>query len=358
MRYWAPGASAATMTPVHALIMVGLIQSALVTVAPGAEDHCPSPAQVQAALENHAPRLVSPRPQAGTANPLTLVLSPPLATGETSLSLVDKAGLVKLYRVLPLPVGDRTRDCAALADTVAFIVDRYFEEVELPKLPERKPPPPPAPPPPPPPPPPPTPRPPPPAKPKRPEPNPVTPGFALSVTAGRRIPGGATDLGGNEFKLTGGAAVTRLVLAGGRPWIDISAGVVGIASDCKWVYEKGAGSATAVRSGADLALLLAWPLWRGRLYAGPQGSLEMVWLDWRNADANAQLRREIRFAWAAGLRTGYQYFWQERFFARADLSGCVALVRQRIVAQSGSTVPLFEAPPAYLTMAVGFGIWF
>ncbi len=343
------------MSPVHAIIMVGLVQAALVTVAPGAGDRCPSSAQVQAALESHAPRLVAPRPEAGSANPLTLILSPPLVTGETSLSLVDKAGLVKLYRVLPLPVGDRARDCAALADTVAFIVDRYFEEVDLPTLPERKPPPPPAAPPPPPPPPPPLP---PATKPKLPAPNPVPPGLTLSVTAGRRIPGSAADLGGNEFKLVGGAALTNLVLAGGRPWIDVSAGVVGIASDRKWVYENGSGSATAVRSGADLSVLLAWPIWRGKLYAGPQGSLEMVWLDWRDADANAQLRREIRFAWAAGLRTGYQYFWREHFFARADLAGCIALVRQRIVAQSGSNTPLFEAPPAYLTLAFGVGVWF
>ncbi|HEX7505747.1 MAG TPA: hypothetical protein VF550_03175, partial [Polyangia bacterium] len=121
--------------------MAVLVQAALVTVAPGPEDNCPSSTQVQAALDTHAPRLVTWRPEDVSANPLTLTLSPNLATGETSILLIDKAGLVKLYRVLPPPVGDRARDCAALADTVAFIVDRYFEEVEIPQLPERKPPP-------------------------------------------------------------------------------------------------------------------------------------------------------------------------------------------------------------------------
>jgi hypothetical protein len=291
---------------------------------------------------------VSPRPEDSSAIPLTLTLSPTLATGEMSISLIDRAGLVRLYRVLPQPPGDRARDCAALADTVAFIVDRYFEEVELPKLPERKPPP--APPPTPPPPS----LPPPPSNAKLPKPQPGMPVFALSATGGRRIPGGATDLGGNEFKLTAGAAATNAELAGGRPWIDASVGIVGIVSNRNW----GSGNATAVRSGADLSLLLGWPVWHGRLFAGPQASLEMIWLNWRDADPNDPVRHEIRFLGAAGLRTSYQYAWQRHFFARADLAGCIALVRQKIVAASESGGPLFQAPPAYLTLAFGVGIWF
>ena len=341
------------MSEVHASIMAVLVQAALVTVAPGAEDNCPSSAQVQAALENHAPRLVAVRQEAPSANPLVLTLSPPLATGEMSLTLVDKAGFVKLYRVLQPPPLDRARDCAALADTVAFIVDRYFEEVELPKLPERKPPPspPPAPPPP---------SPPPtlPAKPKLPSPKPETLKYSLSTAVGRRIPGGPTDLGGIEFKLALGAAMRNVVIAGGRPWIDLAAGIVGFVPDRTWANERGSGSATAVRSGADLAFLLGWSVWHGRLYAGPQTSLEVIWLDWRDDVSNSQVQREIRFAAATGLRTGYQYYWREHFFARADVSGSVALVRHRIAAQSDPNVTLFESPPAYLTLAIGIGIWF
>jgi hypothetical protein len=337
------------MGEVHASIMAVLVQAALVTVAPGAEDNCPSSAQVQAALENHAPRLVAARQESPTAQPLTLTLSPALANGEMSLSLVDKAGWVKLYRVLPPPAGDRARDCAALADTVAFIVDRYFDEVELPALPERKPPPPP--------PPPPLPPPPmlPPAKTKPAELPPPTPRFALSATFGRRAPGGATDLGGEEVKLTGGTPVSSQVIAGGQPWVDVSAGVVGRVSDRGWGFGR---SVSSVRSGADLALLLAWPVWLGRLYAGPQASVEMVWLDWRNGIPDSQVQREIRFDVATGLRASYQYFWRARLFARADLAGCVALVRHRISAESDSNVTLFESPPAYLTASFGVGIWF
>ncbi len=337
------------MSDVHASIMAFLVRAALVTVAPSTDDHCPSSAQVETALETHAPRLVSPRPEDSAA--LTLTLSPTFATGEMGISLVDKAGLVRLYRVLPPPPGDRARDCAALADTVAFIVDRYFEEVELPNLPERKPPP--APPPPPP-----SSPPPPPANPKLPLPQPVTPEFALSATGGRRIPGGITELGGTELKLTGGAAVSHLELAGGHPWIDISAGLVGIAANRRWDSGNAAGNATSVRSGVDLALLLGWPVGNSWLYAGPQASLEMIWLDWRDADPNDPVRREIRFLGAAGLRTSYQYVWRQHFFARADVAGCIAILQQKIVASSDENRALFEAPPAYLTLAFGVGIWF
>jgi hypothetical protein len=325
------------MSKVHASIMAVLIQAALVTVAPGTEENCPSSAQVQAALGTHTPRLVAPQADDDPANALTLTLSPTLATGEMSLSLVDKIGRVKLYRLLPPPPGDRARDCAALADTVAFIIDRYFDEVELPNLPERKlpPPPPPA---------------------KVAEPKSAVPEFALSGTMGRRIPGDAADLGGVEFKLAGGAALTTFALAGGKPWIDASAGLVGIAKE-SWPRNE-SRSATVVRTGVDLSVLLGWPVWNGRLYAGPQASVEMVWLNWVNADASGQVEREIRFDAAAGLRTGYQYFWRERFFARVDLTGCIAIVRHKIAAKSDPSASLFEAPPAYLTMAFGIGIWF
>lgn len=332
------------MFEVHASILAALIQAALVTVAPGAEENCPSSAQVRAALDIHAPRLVAADSGDGSAHALVLTLSPTLATGEMSISLMDKTGLVKLYRLLPPPPGDRARDCAALADTVAFIIDRYFDEVELPKLPERQPAPPlplPAPPP-----------------AKIVEPKSRVPRFALSGTMGRRMPGSATDLGGYEFKLTGGAALASLMLAGGRPWVDASAGIVGIA-DRSWEHNKGSGKARAVRSGVDLSLLLRWQVWHGWLYAGPLASIEMVWLDWRDADKPDQVQREIRFGSAAGLRTGYQYAWHGRFFARADLTGCIAIRRQAISTQSGGpAASLFESPPAYLTMAFGVGIWF
>ena len=330
------------MRRVHASIIFILTQAALVTVAPGPEDNCPSSVQVHAALETHATRWVTPRSEDNPASQLTLTLSPAAGTGEMSISLIDKAGLVKLYRTLPL--GDRARDCAALADTIAFIVDRYFEEVELPTFPERKPPPPPQP------------SPPPPPQPilKQSEPKPETPNFTLALTLGRRIPGNAEDLGGIEIKLAGAAALTSVKWQAGKLWLDLAAGIVGI-SNRSWLYGNYSGSATAVRSGADVALLLGWPAWHGRIYAGPLASFEMIWLE---ANSNSRNQNEVHFDSAAGLRAGYQYFWREHFFARADMTGCAAIVRQNIATQSAPNTSLFEAPRAYITLALGIGIWF
>jgi hypothetical protein len=326
------------MERVHASIIFIVTQAALVTVAPGPEDNCPSSVQVHAALETHAARWVTPRPEDTPASQLTLTLSPATSTGDMSISLVDKAGQVKLYRTLP--IGDRARDCAALADTVAFIVDRYFEEVELPTLPERKPPPPPLPPPPPP--------------QKQAEPKSETPKFTLALTLGRRIPGNAKDLGGTEMKLAGAAALTSVKWHTGNLWLDVAAGIVGI-SNRSWRYSNASGSATAVRSGADVALLLGWPVWHGQIYAGPLASFEMIWLE---ANSNSRNQNEVHFGSSAGLRTGYQYFWRGHFFARADMTGCTAIVRQNIATQSAPDTSLFEAPRTSITLALGVGIWF
>src|SRR5450759_1947531 len=191
---WVSRADAATMGSVHANLILALAQAALVTVVPGPDDDCPSSAQVQAALDTHAPRLVTPRPDEEPAGQLALALYSTSPGRETSFTLLDGKGRVRLYRTLPPPPGDRARDCAALADTVAFIVDRYFDEVELPSLPEKKKqqPAPTSPPPPPPP------------SPEPPATRPGPPTFTLSARAGRRTPGSAIDLGGFEFKLAGG----------------------------------------------------------------------------------------------------------------------------------------------------------
>jgi hypothetical protein len=338
------------MGAVHANLILALAQAALVTVAPGPEDNCPSSAQVQVALEMHAPRLVASRPDDDPASQLSLNLSFASPGREMSLSLLDSKGQVRLYRTLPPPPGDRARDCAALADTVAFIVDRYFQEVELPSLPERRqvpepPPPPPQPP----------------SPPEPPASKAKLPRFTLSANAGRRMPGGAVDLGGVEFKLTLDAALASLGKRGGRMWGEFSGGLVGIAADRGWNYGDGAatGNATAVRTGADLAVLLGWPAWHGQLYAGPLLSVELVWLDWLDASSNGRLHREISIGSAAGLRVGYQHFWNKHFFARADLNGCIAIRRQKVVTQSAPPdAVLFSAPAAYMTLSLGVGIWF
>jgi hypothetical protein len=338
------------MAPVHASLLAALLQAAWVTLAPTADDQCPSSAQVQAALEAHAPKVVASSSDAPSGGPLTLSLG--TSSGTVSLSLADRAGQLKLYRVLPPPQAGRALDCAALADTVALIVDRYFDEVELPAMPEKKvvPPPPPPPPSPPPPSPPPTP----PLKKVRVSGS-DTPSFALSGTVGRRFPGGVGSLSQYTYKLTVGLALSKVGHQGGALWLDASAGSLGVVSKA-WNYSDGFGNATAVLSGADLALLLAWPVWLGRVYIGPQGTVDMVSLDAVvNNDKN---QHETHFGVSAGLHLGYQVFGWQHFFARLDLNGCAAIVRQRVVTHSQENTVLFEAPAAYISVAGGVGVSF
>lgn len=392
----------------YASFLPSLLQAALVTVAPGPDDGCPSAQQVQAAIASHAPRLLAPHTDDSSANQLTLSMGSTPGSRDVTLSLLDGKGRIRLYRALPAPPGDRSPDCAALAHTVAFIVDRYFDEVELPAAPERKlppappsppptpPSPPPAPPSPPPPspaPPAPTPAPPPPPPapvappppapaPAPPPPPPASPpvlrsppaspvaaagttaagqaprAFQLSASAGRRLPGSAIDLGGIELKLTLGVRLARLGRGRLPLTAELSGGIIGIVSR-GWKYgEPGPvaeGSANAVRSGGDLALLLGWPSRWGTVYAGPLFALELVWLD--ATSAGRQLH-ETHAGTAVGGRTGYRYAWRDRFFLRADVTVAAALLRQRIVTASRPDIAIFEAPAGYATISLGAGVWF
>jgi|GEM_PF-2945554 len=357
------------MGAVHANLILALAQAALVTVVPGQDDACPTSAQVQASLELHAPRLVASHPEYDSAGQFSLTLTFAPSSREMSLSLLDEKGRVRLYRAFPPPRANGPRDCAALADTVAFIVDRYFDEVELPALPQKPPPTPPPPPPPPPAPPPASPPLPPPARPassdssatvnsptEQPAATREVPSFAVSANAGRRVPGGVVDLGGYEFKLALALKLAALGRRGGNVWAEASGGILGLANHW-WPADdtRQAGNATAGRYGGDLAALFSWPVWYGRLYAGPLLAAELVWLD---ANLSTGPQHEFHMGAAAGLRTGYQYFSKRRFFARADVTSGVAIVRQEIATQSKKEAPIFSEPPAYVTFSLGAGIWF
>ncbi len=405
----------------HAILLLALTRAALVTVAATPDGACPSSSQVQAALESRAPRLLLTHADDDPARQLALSLASSPSSREVTLSLVDSKGRVRLYRVLPGPSPDRPRDCAALAGTVALIVDRYFDEVELPALPENRPSPTPAPaatppapaaePAPPPsvtpapaPPPSVTPAPaptPPPAPPPAPAPTPRAdtkptsatapaapsstatdrapaerpaetvaeradappkapprPVFTLSGLLGRRIPGEAEDLGGIEFKAALGTRLWTFGEGTWPLWLELSGGIVGLVEkpwDHSDVSPEAKGDATAIRSGVDLAALLGRSLGAGRLYGGPLVSVEFVWLE---STSNNRLEHEIHPGVGAGLRLGYQYLFRSHLFLRADVNGCVAVLRQRVVTQSRPDSPLLEAPPVYATFSLGVGMWF
>jgi hypothetical protein len=345
------------MSEVHASLLLATVHAAALTVAPGPGDACPTSAQVLSAIETRASGLVAPRLDDDPAKLLTLTLMPASPSGETSFSLMDRAGLVKLYRSLPAPTGDRARDCAALADTVAFIVLRYFEEVELPALPERKPPSPP-----------PERKPaPPPERKAPPEPSepkveateepaaPLDPAkLALSAVGGRRFPGTAKEFGGFEGKLTAGVMLKDFASHQGDLWLDVAVGFAGHGT--LPVEGRPTDSVTTNRVTGELALLAGWRLGQSRIYAGPATNLDLMWVE---SNLGGTTQREQRFAAAAGMKIGYQHFWR-RVFVRSDLTGDVALVKEEVavVSTKGHQTVVISAPRMYVTLALGLGVWF
>jgi hypothetical protein len=335
------------MMTVQASLLLPIIHAALVTVAPGPAEECPSSAQVQAALESHADRLLAPRANRNGQGPLTLVISPVLATGETSFFLLDRSGLVRLYRTLPPPVGDRARDCAALADTVAFIVERYFDEVELPPLPDKKPEPAPEP----------APKPAPPVE-KQPKTPPIVRVLShrhtLSFDAGRRLPGAAEDMGGIELKLSGAGQLTAFTASGTGLWLDLSGGVAGRPVR-GWDYGGASGTVTVLRTAAQASLLLLTPTWGGAAYVGPIATGELLWIDATSSDHE---QRQTRWGGAIGLRLGYLATWGDRLFLRLDVGAHASLRRQQIFTQSSGAEAILVAPAQYLCLGFGVGFWF
>jgi hypothetical protein len=100
----------------------------IAVVAPaGPDDGCPSPKQVSVALTARLPGTVLPLGQPPRPGALRLAVGAD-AAGTTRVDLADQGGGTLLRRVLPVASG-AARDCAALAETVALIVERYWREV-------------------------------------------------------------------------------------------------------------------------------------------------------------------------------------------------------------------------------------
>jgi hypothetical protein len=135
---------------------------------------------------------------------------------------------------------------------------------------------------------------------------------------------------------------------------ELSGGIIGIVT-YDWGPEDDRRRAAAVRSGIDLAVCTAWPIWHGRIYAGPLAAFEVIWLEGNYGD---RIQREIRMALAAGARAGYRIDLRGRFFLRLDITGAAAIVRQRVAAKSQAEVPIFTIPAAYTVLSLGTGVLF
>lgn len=94
----------------------------------GPDDGCPSPRQVDDALAVHLPAMVLPLGHAMGPTTLHLAVATD-AAGAMRLDLTDPEGGPLLHRWLPAVERSRGIDCAALAETAALIVERYWHEV-------------------------------------------------------------------------------------------------------------------------------------------------------------------------------------------------------------------------------------
>ena len=102
---------------------------AVVVAAPAGPDQgCPSPRQTTEALMAHIPAVVVPADDAANPGVLKLTVS---GGGPVPLrvELTDQGGEARLYRSLTIAERSRAPDCAALADTVALIVERFLRDL-------------------------------------------------------------------------------------------------------------------------------------------------------------------------------------------------------------------------------------
>jgi len=140
---------AAALIPVYLLLAADQLRvpdSHIIAVSVVPEQACPASRPVTEALAARLPGAVLPPGQAARPGMVRLAIAVD-ATG-VRIDLADPDGVPLLHRTLP-PRGPG--ECAALADTIALIIERYWREVGFDAPPLQPPAPPPTPPPPPPP---------------------------------------------------------------------------------------------------------------------------------------------------------------------------------------------------------------
>ena len=140
---------AAVLTAACALLLAAdparAADAHVIAVGVAPEQTCPGPRQVTDALTARLPGAVLPPGQPTKPGMLRLAVATE-AAGGIRIDLADPEGAPLLHRVLAVTRGPG--ECAALADTIALIIERYWREVgyDAPPLAPPTPPPPPPPP--------------------------------------------------------------------------------------------------------------------------------------------------------------------------------------------------------------------
>lgn len=312
-----------------ALLSLVSLFAASVVVAPGPDEGCPSSRQVEAALAR------TPFGQ-NADSVLTLVLPPPGTPMEPSFSLMDDQGRLKLFRSLAKPGATRPRGCAALADTIAIMVQRYMEELELPPLPL-------------------APLPPVQSTVARPPPTPSEPvdrqpagrgwdlGLVGSLRASNRRPG-LSDLDGQLL-------VGRTFTVGDQPFELVFTGGMAVGAVRHW----DGGDGTLWRFPASLAVLWRRSVGRPELQLGPVFLADLLHM--RATPSDGQPQSNWRMASAGGIQ-GAVHIQARRVFFRVVGEIAAAAVRFEYVAPSPADGTVLATPAVFGDLQIVLGLSF
>jgi hypothetical protein len=106
-----------------------LVHATMIAVR-GTDVQCPTGRQVTEALGARLPGVLVPEEQAKNAGALLLTLSQG-SDGAAGFVLVDQKGGVRLRRALVSAGSTTKRDCPALAETAALMVERYLQDLSV-----------------------------------------------------------------------------------------------------------------------------------------------------------------------------------------------------------------------------------
>jgi len=355
-------------------VLVALASAAAIAILmpAGPDDGCPSPRQVSEAVNAHLPGMVLPLGRAPGPNVLRLSVTSE-AGGPLRVDLSDPDGGALLRRRVEPDTGPRAKpaDCAALAETAALIVDRYWHEVgfEVPAPPPAAPKPAPAPPKPPPPPP----APPPQAKPAAPAPPPpapppepaAPPRAAPTSSEPLRPPAWwlAAGVSGEEGDRGPARVAASLAVAIERAFGSHRAGLR-LSVGARYPRHPGwnadskipipAGTTTVVEIPVGLDAYLAIPVGLGRLEPGLGADVNVILVTSQAGNATA-------FRWATVPAADAFLAWTIpvlrdvviRFVAQG-----AAGAPDRLTADDAGRLRIFDTPRFRAEVGIQLGVWF
>lgn len=305
---------------------LAVLNAALVVVRAEGGQGCPSAAQVADAVEARMPGALIDASASG--RPGVLVLTVSGVPGAPVAMLTDDDGAVRLRRALRPAASTAQGECAALADTVALILERFLDEVVIHERAGRR---------------------------EQDQASPlVAPApWTLAVEAGLRSGGGGPGMAAAHVNVRRLLGSQRLLpFSPLLPFLQLRLGGQGPTS----VTADPAGPQARffpveLDFGLGVALRHAGNLAHAGLATAP--SLLVV------EESGPNSVTHTRFGQTVGIFAGYEMLLGPRWFVRVTADLRLALIRYRLGTLGVPTAaPLASTPRVFATLAVAFGIAF